>query len=436
MYKMIVLDFVHPPLYYTLVKIWSLIYGSTSTEAIRAFSILFGTILIPLVFIFMNKLQQGKRRYVSILTSFIFAINPFFISYSIEARSYALLAVLGILTAIVYLDIIREEKLSFNKKYLLFIALSILLVLTHYISAIYLICLGIAYLLLKPKSWKLTIDIIKLFAPSVIVLITTITIYYFVKKDLLGPTEFNLGGIGWIPKADMTRIPLTLYNFLFGVQSQNIGLPGPNVSKLEFLQPEILGVLLLVIISILLFISFGKMHGHRKLIYLLCISFLPILMIILLSHIGIQMYIERYMIIFGIGIVMLISYLTFKESKVSAIIIAAIYLILVLLLVPTIPNSQYSTLCKTINGKSILIDDPQEYILVHYYCDKSNIKLYTRNREYYKNTWLAIGYDNTSDNVDNVQYIVKKNNELNIDNQKYKPVSTAGNLTVYSSDIN
>jgi hypothetical protein len=148
------------------------------------------------------------------------------------------------------------------------------------------------------------------------------------------------------------------------------------------------------------------------------------------------MYIERYMIIFGVGIVMLISYLAFKESKLSALIIVSIYTILAFLIVPTTPNNQYTNLCKEINGGSILVDNPQEYILVHYYCDKSNIKLYTTNREEYRYAWLSIGYDNTTDMVSDEKYIVKKDNDLNIDNQKYKMISTYGNLTVYSSDIN
>ncbi len=244
MFRMIVIDFVHPPLYYIAVKLWTELFNSTSVFTLRLFSVFFGTILIPLSYVFMNSLLKGKKKYISLLTAFVFSVNPFFISYSIEVRAYALLAVLGILTALFFLKLLKEKKIQNNKHYLVFVILSLLLVSTHYISAIFLFSLGVAYLIIKPKSFESFKDVLKLFLPSVITVGIIVALFLFVRVGLVQGGIFSVNNIGWIPKVSLLSLPLSIYNFLFGVQAQNLGVPLSNTFKFEVIQPQVLAILI------------------------------------------------------------------------------------------------------------------------------------------------------------------------------------------------
>lgn len=414
MYKMIITDFVHPPMYYTAVKLWTELFNSTSVITIRLFSILFGTILIPLSYIFMNFLLEGKKKYVSVITAFVFAVNPFFISYSIEARSYALLAVLGLLTTIVFIKLLRENKISINKTYVSFVILSLLLVSTHYISALFLLSLGISYLLIKPKSLQSVRDTLQLFLPSVLTIGGVMIGFLLLREGFVEANEFSTSSnVGWIPKAGIYSIPLSIYNFLFGVQAQNMGMPMSNVFRIEAIQPQETAILIYTALIVSIFVLLKKKVESTKLIYLLSISFLPILLVILISYLGVQMYIERYMIIFGVGVILLIMYLLSKSSMLVTGILLLTYTILLLIINPTNPITRYSDICSNVNGSNLLVDDPGEYILLEYYCDRSNILLFTNNRDFYKNWWLVIGYENTVDRIDDEStYLIKRNSEV------------------------
>ncbi len=122
------------------------------------------------------------------------------------------------------------------------------------------------------------------------------------------------------------------------------------------------------------------------------------------------MYIERYMIIFGLGLILLIMYLLSKSNIVVTGILISIYALLLFFITPTVPITRYSDICTKVNGSNLLVDDPSEYILIKYYCDRSKVLLFTDNREFYKKRWLIIGYENTVDMIgDESNYLIKKN---------------------------
>lgn len=84
----------HLPLYYVLLKGWIALFG-TEEQAVRLLSACVSLLTIPLIY------AVGKRLYgfqVGAIASILFAINPFQLYFAQEARMYALLAFLTVLS--------------------------------------------------------------------------------------------------------------------------------------------------------------------------------------------------------------------------------------------------------------------------------------------------------------------------------------------------
>ena len=87
---------IHPPGYYWLLKVWSMVFG-TSAVGMRSFSALLGVLLVYILYQIARQVQPHRHRsqisWIALLTAWLAAINPFHIYYSQEARMYMLLTV-------------------------------------------------------------------------------------------------------------------------------------------------------------------------------------------------------------------------------------------------------------------------------------------------------------------------------------------------------
>ncbi len=92
---------IHPPFYYLLLHLWVLLLGA-SPFAIRFFSLLVGVLSAPLIFLVARRLFNPS---VGLLTTLVWAVAPFPIYYSQEARMYALVTFLGLLSTYFALEI-------------------------------------------------------------------------------------------------------------------------------------------------------------------------------------------------------------------------------------------------------------------------------------------------------------------------------------------
>jgi len=97
---------IHPPFYYLLLHLWVLLLGS-SPFAIRFFSLLVGVLSLPLIFLLARRLFDPR---VGLISALIWAVAPFPIYYSQEARMYALVTFLGLLSTLFALQIWRGLK--------------------------------------------------------------------------------------------------------------------------------------------------------------------------------------------------------------------------------------------------------------------------------------------------------------------------------------
>jgi len=87
----------HPPLYYTLVRIWAGVAGD-SVGSVRSLSALAGVVVLPLIF-WLCRLLFEKRSVAWVAVALV-AVSPFHILYAREARQYTLWMVLTLLSTV------------------------------------------------------------------------------------------------------------------------------------------------------------------------------------------------------------------------------------------------------------------------------------------------------------------------------------------------
>lgn len=120
---------VHPPLYYWLVKLWSMIFGN-SELALRSMSVFFGVIAITFGYLLIRRLFNIKSAQLSLL---FMVLSPMFLRYAQEARMYTLMVAIAI--SATYMLVLAME----SKRRLHWVIYGILVSLgmwTHYFSAI------------------------------------------------------------------------------------------------------------------------------------------------------------------------------------------------------------------------------------------------------------------------------------------------------------
>ncbi|MFH0791961.1 MAG: glycosyltransferase family 39 protein [bacterium] len=77
---------VHPPLYYLLIHLWGSVFGF-SAFVVRLFSVIFGSVTVIIVY-FLGRDIFNKQ--VGLIGALLFAVSPYAIDYSSEARMYGI----------------------------------------------------------------------------------------------------------------------------------------------------------------------------------------------------------------------------------------------------------------------------------------------------------------------------------------------------------
>lgn len=94
----------HPPLYYLLLKVWTLPFGVTEISA-RSFSIVCALLCIFMVYILGRKL---KDKFTGLMAALLMATSPLFIYYSQEARMYALETLLTLVAVYLFIRFLNR----------------------------------------------------------------------------------------------------------------------------------------------------------------------------------------------------------------------------------------------------------------------------------------------------------------------------------------
>jgi mannosyltransferase len=109
-----------PPLYYLLAWLWAKVFG-TSEAGLRSLSAVIGTATVPVVWSAARGFFNAR---IALIAAALAAVNPWFVWYSQEARSYVLLVFTTALT-LVFLS---------RRRIALWAGAAILALLTHYFA--------------------------------------------------------------------------------------------------------------------------------------------------------------------------------------------------------------------------------------------------------------------------------------------------------------
>jgi 4-amino-4-deoxy-L-arabinose transferase-like glycosyltransferase len=97
---------VHPPLYYLVLKAWSLVFG-TSALALRSFSVVLSTFSLIGVYFLVKRLSSPRR---AVLGALLFALMPTVVLHGVEARMYPLVMLIAV--ASTYVMLLAKESLT------------------------------------------------------------------------------------------------------------------------------------------------------------------------------------------------------------------------------------------------------------------------------------------------------------------------------------
>ncbi len=117
-----------PPLYYLLAWLWSKLFG-TGEVGLRSLSALTGTLMVPAAFYAARRLAGDGA---GLAAAVLFALNPYLVWYSQEARSYILMTLFVVL-AVGYL--VAYEREGERRHLWLWAGASALALLSHYFAA-------------------------------------------------------------------------------------------------------------------------------------------------------------------------------------------------------------------------------------------------------------------------------------------------------------
>jgi mannosyltransferase len=129
-----------PPLYYVVAWLWTRVFGSGEV-GIRSLSALVGTVTILVFYLAARELTRSER--VGVGVAALAAFNPLLVWYSQEARTYALLTLLGALSLYFFARLLR----GVETKPLVWWAVTSALALTAHYFAAFLVVPEAAWLL-------------------------------------------------------------------------------------------------------------------------------------------------------------------------------------------------------------------------------------------------------------------------------------------------
>jgi len=319
--RILVQDRVHPPIYYVLLKLARFILGDSDLVT-RGFSLVFGLALIIAAFVLLKKLFGNK---IALLTSFIFSISPFFILYSIEARSYSMLTFEALLAIYVFIKLYKKNLMTIkglitDKHFLLLIIIALILLLTHYLS-VFLITSLFALLIFKrwPVFGKITVVCISI--ALVILLAKGIFTgsYGFIASDVIHTK--------WLSAPIPQDFGEMLYTFILGVNTQGYG--DQQSFNLSFILNYNLIFLFIVGVIFAKGIRDSLYAKNENLKIISRVFVFSCLMVLTVSLFGINFFLPRYLTVLAVLFVVWLgaSIGSFKLRPLGAFLIIYIFLL-------------------------------------------------------------------------------------------------------------
>ncbi len=265
--NILVNDGVHPPLFYSLEKL-TLALGQSGEIMARLPAMVFGVLSVPLLAL-LARSWSGER--VALWAALLYALAPFHVWYSQEARMYSLLALLTLLSIGAYWAWWRRPRLLTHGAFILTHSLAYL---THYF-ALWVSVIELLHLTLhRRRGWS------RLKTWGFWQLLASLPLMYWLYLLQQRPERFF--GIGWIPRPSFGDIPLTLLNLTVGYWQAPPLLAG--------------GLTLLFILAMLLALR-ARRRDQEALTLIAFWGFIPLLLTLVISLVlPFHVFMDRYLI--------------------------------------------------------------------------------------------------------------------------------------------
>lgn len=383
----LILKDVHPPLYYWVLALWGMVFGTTMT-ALRAFSVTCGVATIGAVF-FALKSWYKPSTVPAMLGALFVAINPFFVNYSQEARMYALF---GLLVVVAAMLLVRAWETGSYWVRLCFSLVFFALPFTHYIGIFF--CVGFALAdMVHENAW----GIMKHPREALKTLVAT---YAFpcigggvwLPSFLLQAQAHDT--LGWVPSAPLHVIGHTLHIFLFGAPVGVQGVPPALGYRVSFLTVEdITFVVTVGLVALVTYLFVAKKMDDRLALtgFMTAFPLCATLIVQLADH---KLYVERYLTGAAVFLMLFFALAIGRMRTRFMVLIVGGYIVLVCLVRPWSYGVRTFTDLHAFVSRSdrtVVMADPFDYIMARYYQGEGrSIRLYQEAHAYERLTGWAL----------------------------------------------
>ena len=396
MIKMIIND-VHPPLYYASLKIFASFFDY-SVYGIRFFSAIFGVLAVWAAYLFAKELYDKRA---GLFAAFIVAIAPFAVQYSQEARMYAMLSFLLVMSAYFFVKALKTPLAGGLKNYILWGIFLGLACLTHYMGLVFAATFYLAYL-----AWNIfdenmetqpaTFNSLKKLLPSKNI-ITGYLCALLVFSFWLVRFYHHLNSLGdnlhWVRPANFGDIFWNVQMFLFGTPLGEMSSGMPNPNNFNYItQTSVLSGLTILMTGIIIYL-FNK--NRRKTALLFSFSFGFIGIVYLMSLLGDQYFVARYLMPGAYFIFILLGVWLSQIRWRYVASTLALYGILLILVVHLGFSTGWNVLEKNLGrykNNDFYITNSFDYVIAKYYLGDQRLHLYNVDWPIYNPSyWAAIG---------------------------------------------
>lgn len=187
----------HPPLHVFLLRLWMGIFGN-SAIALRSLSVLFSVGFLVLVWFVARKLTSAPA---ALMATALCAVSPFFVYYGQQARPYAMIACLSVLSVWLMLRLTEQPESAWLK--FAYFAVCAALILSQYAGLVFIYAELLAWVVLY--RWPLRRVLLYAASPFP-------AFVWFVAARI-NPSFTMVEFLGFIERPKLRSVPYTVVTF-------------------------------------------------------------------------------------------------------------------------------------------------------------------------------------------------------------------------------
>ncbi|MBN2382681.1 glycosyltransferase family 39 protein [bacterium] len=202
----------HPPLYYLVLKIWTLVLGS-SIISLRSLSVLAGTLCLPVLGLLARSVTN---RSTALLAAFILTFQPYHLTYAQTARMYSLLALLSLLSLFYFSRLYHEHN---RVEGWIRILVNAGLLMTHYFGLFIVLAEFVIALVMKPNQMIRKRTVLEFLGPLVLLGLWLAPHLATMSSQVRHLSDLKLGALSilfWNGSPIMTTPDHDLFKLLYG----------------------------------------------------------------------------------------------------------------------------------------------------------------------------------------------------------------------------